>query len=94
MLYYVVRPTLRKEGVKDDQSCFSALPAAQKGMEKAAAAMLPAAMAEAVQTPIPTFQVAAKPAKPSFSRETREAGGMSILILPLLSLTRERAPGG
>ena len=70
------------------------IPAAQKGMENAAAATLPAARAEAVHKPMPTFQVAAKPAMPRRSRDTKEAGGMSILILPLLSLTLDWAPGG
>ena len=72
----------------------SSVPAAQNGIEKAAAAKLPAATAEAVHTPIPTFQVSANPAKPSFSGEFIEAGGMSMRRLPLLSLSFTRAPGG
>lgn len=69
-------------------------PAAQKGMENAAAATLPAARAEAVHTPMPMFHVAANPARPRRSRETSEAGGMSILILPRFSLTLDSAPAG
>ncbi len=55
----------------------SSLPAAQKGMEKAAAAMLPAARAEAVQTAMPEFQATAKPAAPSFWASKKGSGGMS-----------------
>ena len=52
-------------------------PAAQKGMEKAAAAMLPAAIADAVQTAMPEFQATAKPAAPIFWASKKGSGGMS-----------------
>ena len=69
-------------------------PAAQNGMEKAAANRLPVARAEAVQTPMPTFQVTAKPARPTLSADAKEAGGMSMRSVSRSSRTLARAPGG
>lgn len=69
-------------------------PAAQNGSENAAAARLPAAMADAVQAPMPTFQVTAKPASPRRAGELTDAGGMLILRPPCLCLTFVSAPGG
>ena len=69
-------------------------PANQKGSEKAAPMIEPAARAESVHTAVVPFHTSAKEAVPNRSVLSSGPRGMSISSVVPRVLTRLRAPGG